>query len=503
MSARDQLAGLVGAFKGAHLDARRELRDEEHDAAYSRREAFIDAFEDHGRDVLAGFMDHLPATENLPGWLAPIVNNMRAPRSFTASTEILAGVAAIVYSVVNRLVEPPLQPVLNEEWSKLPNIPLSPAEVALNRLRGGHFKDAGEHEASLSGLNAERFAVLVENTGEPISKEEALFLFRRGKLSAGDVEHAIRQSRIRDEWIPAVMDLRYGPPSSSEAINGAVRNLLTDDEARRIVSENGIDPDNYDWLRAAAGRPPGIEQMLHLLNRNIVSEAEVVQAIRESDIKDKYIPAILASRRHLMPQEQVIRAVRHGAFTEAEGVERLLMLGFAPEDADALVKLAHTEKTSGERDLSESLVTRGYASGLLTRADAHAHLVELGYDDTEADFVLDVHDAALLHAQHDAAVNRVRGLFLSHRLDATETATALVNLGVPGGQGDELVKLWTIERDANVAELTLAQLDWALKAEWITPEDYLDRLSRRGYTVADATILAARATGTTRADVSA
>jgi hypothetical protein len=68
---------------------------------------------------------------------------------------------------------------------------------------------------------------------------------------------------------------------------------------------------------------------------------------------------------------------------------------------------------------------------------------------------------------------------------------------VPGATSDQLLAQWTIERDANVADLTVSELGRLLKAKWLTDADYLDRLTRRGYTAADAALLAALATGAT------
>lgn len=492
-----KLQTVVSAFIDGWARAKADHLPVALEALHGHKTSIIDAFEDHGKETLAPFVEQVDQLDNMPGITSALVDSIRAPRSFAGSTQIVAAVGALTYMVVSRLAEPFLQPALNEAWSTTQAMPLSAAEVALNHLRGGHFKNGGEHEASLTGINATRFGVLLENTGEPISIQEALYLMRRNKLSAGDVERAVRQSRVRDEWIPAVMDLTHGPPSSGEAIGAAVRNLLSDDQAREIVGQNGIDPAAYDWLRAAAGRPPGIQEMLSLLNRGIVDEATVIQAIRESDVKDKYIPAILASRRHLMPERTVVSAVGKHIFTPAEGVEHLLMLGFSAEDAAALVAEAGHEKTATQRDVSQSMIVDGYAIGLLDRADAAGRLVELGYDDDEAGFMLDLSDAKVIHAQHNAAVNKIRGLVIAHRVESTDAVTALVNLGVPGGLADELVRLWAAEASANVAELTIVQLGHLLKAGWITLDDYMQRLERRGYSPDDAGLLAVLATGAT------
>jgi hypothetical protein len=493
--APDRLRTIADAIFDRYETTRARLHPDELKRHALDRAAFVDAFEDHGRDMLAPFVEQIASLESVPEFLGPLLTSMAGPEGFSASTEIVAAVAAVIFVVIQRIAEPMLQDLVNDTWHRFQAMPLSPPDVALNELRGGIYKGGGAGEASLSGVNPQRYAALLENTGEPPAIQEMLFLLRRGKVGAGDVEKAIRQSRVRDEWIGAVLDLTYGPPSSADAIGAAVRNLLSDGEAARIVAENGIDPANYDWLRASAGRPPGTEQMLQLLNRGVIDEGTVVQSIRESDIKDKYIGAILEMRRHLMPERTVVSAIGKGVFSRDEGIQHLLLLGFSPEDAAALASEASGTKVAAGKTLSVSLIVDGYKYGLETRSDAAGHLGELGYDTFESSFMLDVADAEVAHTEHVAAVHRVRTLFVGRHIDQGTARTDLIALGVPAAQADALLAVWVHEQAANVASLTKAELGRARKLGWLTDQQYLARVEALGYSPADAALLLSIAVG--------
>lgn len=496
MSASDRVGGLVSMIRDAYLSARHEAHPHELDRHDERRVRMLDGFEAAGRDAIAGFVGQLRASDKIPAWLEPIISTMESPAQAFDLSLITASLAGIVYAVVSRMIEAPLQDLVNDQWKRFQAVPLPPAEVALNELRGGIYEGHGHAEASLSGLNDERYQAILYNTGEPIAIEQALFLYRRGKLPYEGVVQVIKESRVRPEWIDSIFKLAYGPPSGGAAIDAAVRNLLTDDQARQIVSENGVDPANYEWMRAAAGRPPGAQQMLSLLRRGLVTTDQVTQAIRESDIKDKYIPAILAEVRHLLPERSVVAAFHRGGFTQAQASERLSMLGLDAEDITALLSEGTATKTAKQRELSVTMVETGYELGQLSRADAVTHLAALGYDATDAAYILDLTNAKTEHAQHTAAVNRVRGLLIGHKVNATDARTSLVNLGVDGSTADALVGLWEIEAEANVAQLTFTETKWARNNGWIDDAGFLARMAARGFTPDDAAILLAYATGT-------
>lgn len=499
MKTEHLIAAIIDKFVDKYHEARTNVLDDEHTARTTANGRFIDEFEAHGRDMIAPLVQAMLAGGKMPDELAPMLASMAGPEGFSASTEIVGAVAAIAFVIVQTLIQPLLQDPLNDQWSRFKAVPLSPAEVALNELRGGTYKGSGAGEAGLSGLNGERYGAILENTGEPISIQEALFLLRRGKIGAGDVEKAVRQSRVRDEWLGAVMDLAYGPPTAAAAIDGAVRGFIDDGTAQQIVAENGIDPANYGWLRESAGRPPGAEQMITLLRRGLVDEGTVVQAIRESDIKNKYIPAILGLRTHLLPERSVVAAYHRGGYTAAQAQEKLSQLGLAPDDIAAVLAEGTATKTAAQRDLSVAQISRAYSSGLISRTDAHARLVGLRYDDTEAELILTLVDDEDVTKAQEHAVTGVRARMVAHQLSASQAQADLVNLGVPGARAAQLVAVWSQEAAANVAEITVAELKWAVKNGVITDQSFLARLANRGYSPVDAQIMLQHAHGTTTA----
>lgn len=434
------------------------------------------------RGVLAGVASH----PDMPAESRPIFDLLLRPEHQTQAVLTVLGVYPIVSAFVMAAVGPFVQDVSNLAWSEHPSQPLSPAEAALAVLRGTWSADEAAHEASLTGLDRRRFDVLYLNEGEPPGIGQLLEAYRRGYIDQTRLVRGIRQSRIRDEWIDVVEKLRYAPVGPGEVLAGLVQGHLTPDDAGKRLSDAGINPDNLGWLYETHGRPPGVVELGSLVNRGEMTEAEWEQAVRESDIKNKYIPFLAKLHRHLMPERTVVSAVRQGVLTVEQGKEHLRALGFNEADAATLVAEASSTKTAHVKELSESQTMSAYAERLISKAQAEVRLSALGYTSDEIALVVQLAD----HAHHarfqEQGISRVHTLYVSHKIDASAAATDLDKIGIDAAARDDLVRLWTAERNANVPTLTLAQCQGLAYRGVFTFAEYVAHVTRLGWSKADA-----------------
>ncbi len=140
-------------------------------------------------------------------------------------------------------------------YQALANNELSLADAALAYLRSDITLAEARAIAEANGYTHEQLDIFIGNTGEPLGLEQLLEGLRRGFISEATTERGIKQSRIRNEWIPLALKLRYAPMSVADAVNAVVQNHLSDAEAARISKENGLDPSAYPILRETAGEP--------------------------------------------------------------------------------------------------------------------------------------------------------------------------------------------------------------------------------------------------------
>lgn len=513
--------------------------------------------------------------------------------SFFSQLPIGTAVGYGVGGAAQSAIRPLIQDLVNEAWSLHPSLPADVAAAAQLVAERKRPRDWGANEARMNGVNGERFDALVELARQTPAIGELLALHARGSIGDDALAAALRANGLADQWIDPVITLARQYVSPAALANMVVRGVITQQQGRDQAAKSSVVAEDFDRLVQLTGNPPGIEQVLTLWNRGQATEADVDQAMRQSDLKpewfdlvkqlrfirpsvsdeirfavrDVYTPATASRYRLLegfpeefaakaaelgfsredaehawmahwqLPSPQQGYAMRHRGIIETDDeLEQLLTsldyvpywrdklmqlnhlvpgridlrrmfkanvidreevrqgyirLGYSPEDAETLTVFTEREKTQGsaDRDLTKSEILALYAGGITTEAETRGWLTEMGYDSAEVDALLNLSEARRMAQFARAAVAKIHTLYVAHRLTTTEATTDLDQLGIDPTARDDLIELWTIERDANMRDLTQAQVIAALKKSVITGNVAHAKLMQLGYSDQDARIV--------------
>lgn len=464
--------------------------------AAARDEAITAWLDGHEADAVAlarQVIGDVAAHPDLPDEARPIFDLLLRPEHQTQAVLTVLGIYPIVSAFVMAAVGPFVQDVSNIAWNAHPSIPLPPADAALAVLRNNIDAGFGAHEAAQSGMDQKRFDILVHNTGEPPGLLQLLELYRRGELDEAALLKGVRQSRVRDEWFDAVKALRFAPPGSLEVIAGTVKGHLPDGESRTLFEQGGINPMHYEWMLATAGRPPGAEGLMQLYNRGIIDENTFGEAIRQSDIQNRWIPELLQMRRYLPPPRTIVSMLHHGAIDDAKATELLRWHGVFPDDIALFLAEGHASRTATTKELSLSNVRAMYGDGLITRDVAVVDIVKLGYAQAEAVQIVELVDAQLVQRFRNAAVAHTHTLFVRHRIVQTDASNELDRLGIRPDVRDHLLQIWLIERELNVVPLSLAQCQGAWRRGVMSNGEFANRVRALGHPESDIPFLKALA----------
>ena len=344
-------------------------------------------------------------------------------------------------------------------------------------------------EAAYNGVSGSRFQVMIDATGNPPGPETLAEMLNRGAIDDATWAKGLRQGYLKDEWIDAQRAVRTNLIPAAEIVQAVVQDQLSMETGRALWAQVGMFPDHFDIAVATAGNPPGPTETLTMLNRGIFTADDAAQALRESRLKDKYIPQFLQLARRRIPFRTLNTLVKNKAISVEYALQQLEELGYSEADAQALIKSALTATTTAHHALTEAQIVALYEAHKSTQAEAVAQLVTLGYDAQDAAEVLALGDTRALLKLRDQVVTALRGRFIAHRIDEATTRADLAAAGVEADQQDQLLTLWKIEQTANPRELTEAQLRAAVNANVIPVTEYTSRLVGMGYTAGDADIL--------------
>lgn len=368
---------------------------------------------------------------------------------------------------------------------------LSPETVAQMWTRSIVDSDQGAAIAARSGLSREDFMRLTELYGQPPAPEILYLAFRRGIIDEARLRRGIVQGPIRNEWFDVIEAVQFHSMTPDQAASAVTQGHMTVGRGQAIAKEYGLDPDDFTTLIETAGLPPGIEFAGEAYNRGLITDDEFGAMFLESRIKNRYLPLLRAMRTRLIPQETARSMLAKGVITPERCAEILHGHGFAPDDIAALIEASSVEKTATARQLTVAQTQALYEEREIDRDQALEMLTALGYDDTEAGFLLDLADIARLRTFRNAIINRVRSGYVAGLIDELEAQTTLDTLGVAPQRITDLLILWGLERSTVTKNLTPAQVVAAAKKQIIDGPAALSRLVGQGYDDADARILLA------------
>lgn len=380
--------------------------------------------------------------------------------------------------------------------SRLAEVILSPPDAALAVLRGNMSQAEGEAIAAANGVSSTDFGVLIGNTGEPPAMEEMLMLWRRGKISTATLDRAIRQSRVRDEWIPAIHDLATQPPSTAEVLEALVQGEISTAAAEKRYAEAGGDPTYFETAWRTRANSPSPVQLSEMANRGIIpwsgtgpGAVSFEQGVLEGRWKDKYLGAFRQLAAYIPPPREISTLVREGGLTEDQAMAYWRDHGMSAELAHTYWLAAHHTRTATLHELAAGEIDRLYFDQAVTRTEALKMLEGINWSEHDASYRLDLVDLKRERGYLEKAISRVSALYIGHKITRNQAAKALADLEVASGQAEHLIKIWDLEAADNVKTLTAAEIvaGWFYKR--FTAAEAMDRLEAEGYTRDDAMTL--------------
>lgn len=377
----------------------------------------------------------------------------------------------------------------------LAKVPLSPEQAAQAWARNLVSDGEVGLSARAAGLTSRDADTLMGLAGEPPDTTSTILAWRRGIIDESDVDRAIVQGPIRNEWIPVIKALQEEPLPPTEAASAVTQGHLTHDRALAKARLSGITPEDFTIMVENSGIPPGLDFATEALNRGIITEDQFTAMFLESRIKNRYIELMLAMRRRIIPAETVRLAYRYKEYPLEQAIETLMGHGYSEPDARALLALEDARAREGTKDLSRAQILDLYGEDVIDRDQTAGMLGALGFDAVEVEWMLTLEEGQQVKRFINMIETRVRNAYVSGNIDDTEAATLLDRAGVGERRRDNLLSLWDVEKESVSRQLTVAQIQQALRRGIITAGEAKDRFAAMGFTETDASIIVELTTG--------
>lgn len=411
------------------------------------------------------------------------------------------------WQVVGSLVSTAMAPLLTELQSDandlLPNMPLSPQEAASAVVRHFYPESDAESQARKGGISPDLFKVMIALAGGAPAPTALAVALRRGLIEetgtgidSTSFEQGISEGDLANKWAPMLKDLAVQWPSPTDALAAVLEGQVSEAEGKKLYEKFGGNPDYFKLLFDTQGTAPTPSEALTMANRGIIpwtgTGPDVVsyqQAFLEGPWRNKWLQPYETLGQYLPPPRTVTAMVKSGGLDHATAAKLLADQGLTPALVTAYLNDATQTATGATKALTIAQVLGMYADQLLDETATKGMLTGAGYSAHDADLLIAYTTLQRAMTQVTYAVGRVRSLYVAHKISRATAASALADLSVPTGNAQQILVDWDVAAQANIKQLTEAQVATAFKDGYLTQDAAMAELEGMGYVPRDAWIL--------------
>jgi len=276
------------------------------------------------------------------------------------------------------------------------------------------------------------------------------------------------------------------------------RGVIDDVTWDRFVKYNDFDPAVRPWLKAISYKPYTRVDVRRMYDVGVLDDSELLQSYKDLGYDDIRANNMALWTKVYIAVGELRARYSKGWITQAELKQSFIDLGMSETKAQTYTeKLVKSETDAAEgknRDLTKADITRSVAKGLISQSDGIERLVELGYDEEEATFIIQnvVSEAVAEELAVDRDVSKteiIEGVKLGI-ISRAESIPMIEKLGYTTDEANYILDLRVLPvhtaRIIKERDLTKAELVKGVKKGVITDVQAVQMLEDMGYDNAEA-----------------
>ena len=243
---------------------------------------------------------------------------------------------------------------------------------------------------------------------EHASWQQVVEMLHRGFLTEAEVSDWFRVVEIPPFWRDKLTAISWNVPTRVDVRRFWDMRTITEERLREVYTHQGYhgkDLDDYVlWTKVYVAYPDLLARWskgwitIDEVRSELVGlgmPAERVEEMIQTKIKPAESERVSSERD--LTKTDIYKGVKQGVILRGEGIELLMDLGFGEDEADYLLAInIPTDETAAvvsERQLSKTDILNGLKTEVISRTEALDKLLGLRYSATDAEFLLKIYDA--------------------------------------------------------------------------------------------------------------
>jgi len=341
---------------------------------------------------------------------------------------------------------------------------------------------------------------------------EILEAHRRGIIPTKDErDEYLARMGLSQQLIDVLDRLQWYIPTAQDVIRFGVREVYTpriaqqfglfaegDDvyeKAKKDLDAAGVDKETFMKYWAAHWELPSITMGFEMLHRGIIDLETMKMLLRAHDVMPFWRDKIIQVAYSPFTRVDVRRMHKLGVLSDEELVRAYMDIGYDEEKAKKLAEFTirynadpeNSEQTALDRELEEfkkltkSDLLKGYRLGLFDENEVRSGLVQLGYSEESAEYLIQRENFDVTMDMTDRQVNIIKNYYLTGVWDKPKTIAELGKLALPAKYIDNLMFIWEFEKNLKPKTPSKSELFKFYSEGIIDLETLKKELSNLGY----------------------
>jgi len=234
------------------------------------------------------------------------------------------------------------------------------------------------------------------------------------------------------------------------------RQVIDRETWMRYVIYNDYIPEAVPWLEKIIYEPYTRVDARRMWALGVISDEELERNYRDLGYDEEHARKMALWTKVYERLPDLERMYRNGWITSEEFKAHLKELGLSDDQVDWIFKTvvprSRLERTKKERDLTKTDILKLHRIGEIDDLQAKEMLMDLGYDEVEADYLIALNKESLETELRDLSTSQVLKAYRYEIMDRDEAKRKLLDIGWSESAAETLLKLEDVKKEDHHVE---------------------------------------------------